>query len=75
MPTAPVPNRILLKVDKVTAPAFFAEAEGVSTIKEGVARAVRNDMLSTYNRQLLTLRETSINNAALQQLTGQTRTQ
>jgi hypothetical protein len=32
---------------------------------------MRTDILATYNRQLLQERETSINNAALQQITGQ----
>ena len=45
--------RILLKVDKVTAPAFFAEAADAKAIQQQLSQALRNDLLATYNRQLL----------------------
>jgi len=67
--------RILLKVDQVTAPAFFAEAADAKAIQQQLAQALENDVLSTFNRQLLESRKTSINNAAYQQITGQTQTQ
>ena len=63
--------RILLKVDRVTAPAFFAEAADSKAIQEQISQALRNDLLATYNRQLLDSRPTTINNVAYQQLTGQ----
>lgn len=67
-------ERILVKVDKVIAPAFFAEAADATSIQQQVAEALKNDLLATYNRQLLETRATSINNATFLQLTGQTQT-
>jgi peptidyl-prolyl cis-trans isomerase D len=69
------PDRVLLKVDKVTAPAFFAEAEDSKAIEEQLAQAVRNDILSSYNRELLQSRETRLNNAAYAQITGNAQAQ
>jgi len=66
---------ILLKVDKVTAPAFFADAADSKAIQEQVSQALRNDLLTTYNRQLLASRSTTINDAAYRQITGQSQTQ
>lgn len=68
-------DRILLKVDKVVAPAFFDEAADAKAIKEQVTAALSANLLTTYNRQLLDDRQTTVNNAAFQQLTGQARTQ
>lgn len=65
-------DRILLKVDSVTAPAFFAEASDATAIQSQLTDALQKDLLNTYNQQLLASRETSINSAAYQQLTGQT---
>ncbi len=67
--------RILLMVDKVTAPAFFTEAADAGTIRQQVSEALKNDLISTYNRQLLETRPTSINNVAYRQLTGQLQAQ
>ena len=64
------PARVLLKVDSVIAPAYFAEAAGVEAIKDQLSQALRNDILQSYNRQLLGARETRINNAVFAQLTG-----
>jgi peptidyl-prolyl cis-trans isomerase D len=64
-------SRVLLKVEQVTAPAFFAEAADVQSIQQQVSEALKNDLVSTYNRQLLESRPTSVNNVAFQQLTGQ----
>jgi peptidyl-prolyl cis-trans isomerase D len=69
------PARILLKVDKVTAPAFFAEAAGVANLEEQLGQAIARDMLSSYNRQLLAVRDTSVNQAAYAQLSGTQQTQ
>ncbi len=67
--------RILLQVDKVTSPAFFAEAADAKEIQKQLSSALENDLLNTYNQQLLASRSTSINTAAYQQLTGQAQTQ
>ena len=64
------PNRILLKVDRVTAPAFFPEAADAQAISQQLSQALQNDLLQSYNRQVLQSRETRINNATYSQLTG-----
>jgi peptidyl-prolyl cis-trans isomerase D len=69
------PGRILLKVDKVIVPAYFAEAADAQAIRQQLAAALRNDLLQTYNRQVLQSRETRVNNAALAQLTSTVPTQ
>ncbi len=69
------PARILLKVDHVTAPAFFAEAADVNAIQSQLSDALQKDLLTTYDQQILATRTTTINNAAYQQLTGQAQTQ
>jgi peptidyl-prolyl cis-trans isomerase D len=69
------PGRILLRVDRVTAPAFFAEAADAQAIRIQLAGALRNDILGSFNRQLLQERPTQVNNAAIAQLTGTTQTQ
>jgi peptidyl-prolyl cis-trans isomerase D len=71
----PGDDRILLKVDKVTAPAFFAEATDATAIKSQLSEALTKDLLSTYNQQLLAARAISVNDAAYRQLTGQVQTQ
>jgi peptidyl-prolyl cis-trans isomerase D len=71
----PPPNRILLRVDRVTAPAFFAEAADAQAIQAQLAQAMRNDLLGSFNRQLLQSRETRINNSVFAQLTGTPQTQ
>jgi len=68
-------ERILLKVDRVIAPAFFPEAADAVAIKGQLSEQLKNDLLATYNRQLLDTRSTSVNNAVFQQLTGQAQTQ
>jgi peptidyl-prolyl cis-trans isomerase D len=64
------PARILLRVDRVIAPAFFAEAADTEAIAEQLKEAMENDVLSSFNRQLLQARDTRVNNAAFAQLTG-----
>ena len=59
----------------MTAPAFFAEASDATTIQSQLSEALEQDVLSTYNQQLLASRTVSVNDAAFRQLTGQTQTQ
>ncbi len=66
--------RILLHVDQVTAPAFFAEAADSKNISSQLSSALRQDVLSTYNQQILASLSVSVNQAAYQQLTGQAQT-
>jgi peptidyl-prolyl cis-trans isomerase D len=69
------PSRILLKVDRVSAPAFFAEAADAQAIRTQLAEAMRSGLLQSYNRHVLEGRETRINNAAYAQLTNTSQTQ
>jgi peptidyl-prolyl cis-trans isomerase D len=64
-------SRILLKVDRVIAPAFFAEAPEVEQVKQQLSTALQNDILSTFNAQLRSTREVHVNNAAYQQVAAQ----
>lgn len=68
-------SRILLKVDSVTVPIFFAEAADSKTMTAELSQSLQSDLLTTYNQQLLQDRETTINNAAYQQLSGQIQSQ
>ena len=68
-------ERIILKVDRVTAPAFFAEAADASAIRQRLNPSLENELIAIYNRQLLQSRDASVNSAAFQQLTGQIQTQ
>ena len=69
------PARILLRVDRVTAPAFFPEAADAQAIKRQLGDALRNDVLQSYRRQLLQERETRINNQTSAQITGNNQAQ
>jgi peptidyl-prolyl cis-trans isomerase D len=69
------PARILLKVDQVIAPAFFAEAADAKAIRAQLADALRNDLQQSFNREVLQARETTINNAAYAQITNTPQTQ
>jgi peptidyl-prolyl cis-trans isomerase D len=65
------PGRILLRVDRVIAPAFFAEAPDAEQIKTQLSAALHSDILTTFNAQLRAGRSISVNNAVYQQLTNQ----
>jgi peptidyl-prolyl cis-trans isomerase D len=64
-------NRIILRVDRLVAPAFFAEADDAKTIREQLKTAFENDVLGTFNQQLREGRAISVNNAVYQQVVGQ----
>jgi peptidyl-prolyl cis-trans isomerase D len=66
------PARVLLKVDSVSAPEFTAEAEEMESVRTQLAEALENDILQSFNAELLASRETRLNNAAYQQITGTT---
>jgi peptidyl-prolyl cis-trans isomerase D len=66
------PARVLLKVDRVSAPEFTAEADGMESIRSQLAEALENDILQSFNAELLASRETRLNNAVYQQITGTT---
>jgi peptidyl-prolyl cis-trans isomerase D len=64
-------SHILLKVDRVVVPAFFAETADAEEIKRQLSAALQNDVVATFNQQIGNSRAISINNAVYQQLTGQ----
>ncbi|WP_026381911.1 peptidylprolyl isomerase [Afifella pfennigii] len=69
------PNRVLLKVESVSVPAFFGEAQGAEHLRQGLAQAIADDLLLAYNAHLLGERPVSINQAVYGQLTGQSQPQ
>jgi peptidyl-prolyl cis-trans isomerase D len=64
------PDRILLRVDQVVAPLFLADSSDVKSMAAELQQALQNDVLSSFNRQLLQARDTRVNNTAFAQLTG-----
>ena len=62
------PARILLVVDNVTAPAFFAESSEAEAIRAQLAQGLTADILQAYNTELLRTRDPFINNAVYTQI-------
>ncbi len=62
------PTRILLKVDNVTAPAFFGESSDAKTIRTQLEQSLTTDILQAYNSDLMQTRDPFINNAVYSQL-------
>lgn len=71
----PPPARLLLRVDQVTAPAYFAESESAAAIRERLAQALQDDVLQAYNGHLLQTRRTTVNRTVYSQIAGEDRTQ
>ncbi len=67
--------RILLQVETVSAPAFFAEAESAQSLQNNLTNALQNDLLQAYAGQLMQSRPVTVNNALYAQLTGENRSQ
>jgi peptidyl-prolyl cis-trans isomerase D len=65
------PARMLLRVDNVVTPAFFAESQDAEGLETALGRAMRSDILQAYAAHLMQTRSTSVNSAAFAQLTGQ----
>ncbi len=65
------PNRILLHVDRVVSPSFFAEAQDAQTIDTQLSSALRTDLLGIFNAELRENRTVNVNNAVYQQLLAQ----
>jgi len=64
-------NRIILRVDRVVVPGFFAEADDAKAIRSQLSTALENDILATFHQQLRENRKISVNNAVYQQVIGQ----
>lgn len=69
------PGRLIVRVDKVSAPAFFAESQDAEFITAQLGQALRNDILQAYGGHLLSQRKTTVNSAVYRALTGQTQQQ
>jgi len=69
------PERFILRVDAVSAPAFFAESQDAEFITTQLGQALQNDILQAYSGHLLNQRKTTVNSAVYRQLTGQTQAQ
>jgi peptidyl-prolyl cis-trans isomerase D len=69
------PARILFKVDRVIAPAYFAEAADSKYIKQQFTQALTKDIVESYNRQVLQGRDTRIDNNVFAQITGNNQAQ
>jgi peptidyl-prolyl cis-trans isomerase D len=69
------PERLIVRVDAVSAPAFFAESQDAEFLTTRLGQAMQNDILQAYNGHLLNQRKTTVNSAVYLQLTGQTQAQ
>jgi peptidyl-prolyl cis-trans isomerase D len=64
-------GRTLLKVDRVVAPAFFAETTDAQEIAKQLTSGLQESVRDAFFTQLRDGRDINVNNAVLQQLTGQ----
>lgn len=64
-------SRIILRVDRVIVPAFFAEAEDAQSLRSQLSSSIEQDLFAIFNQQLRDSRSVSVNNAVYQQVTGQ----
>lgn len=69
------PGRLIVRVDAISAPAFFAESQDAEFITARLGQAMQNDILQAYSGHLLSQRKTTVNGAVYRQLTGQTQQQ
>lgn len=64
-------GRTLLKVDRVIAPAFFAETTDAKQIAQQLNQGLEESVRQAFFTQLRDGRDINVNNAIFQQLTGQ----
>jgi peptidyl-prolyl cis-trans isomerase D len=64
-------GRTLLKVDRVVTPAFFAETTDAQEIAGQLTEGLQESVREAFYTQLRNSRDINVNNAVLQQLTGQ----
>jgi len=69
------PNRVLLHVDGVSAPAYFAESSSAQQLRQGLTQSLQTDLLQAFNAHLLEEKPVSINQSIYAQLTGQSQPQ
>ena len=69
------PQRFIVRVDAISAPAFFAESQDAEFITTRLGQAMQNDILQAYSGHLINQRKISVNSAVYRQLTGQTQQQ
>lgn len=66
------PDRILLRVDRVSAPAFFTESQDARSLDTQVRQNLQADIIQAYTSQLLQENNPFVNNAVFAALIGQT---
>ena len=66
------PERLIVRVEAISAPAFFAQSQDAEFITTRLGQAMQNDILQAYSGHLLNQRKTTVNSAVYQQLVGQT---
>ena len=71
---AVAPDRILLRVDNITVPAFLPETEDAQLIARQLENGLQIDLLQAYQTRLLASREPTVNQAVFNQITGRTAT-
>ena len=71
---AVAPDRILLRVDNITVPAFLPETEDAQLIARQLENGLQIDLLQAYQTKLLASREPTVNQAVFNQITGRTAT-
>lgn len=71
---AVAPDRILLRVDQVSVPAFIAETEDAKAIAGQLQNSLQIDLLYAYQTTLLNSREPTINRLVFNQIAGRTET-
>jgi peptidyl-prolyl cis-trans isomerase D len=64
-------GRTLLKVDRVIAPAFFAQTTDAQQIAKQLTQGLQESVRQAFFTQLQNSRDINVNNAILQQVTGQ----
>ncbi|WP_255599465.1 peptidylprolyl isomerase [Afifella sp. IM 167] len=69
------PNRVLLHVDSVSTPAYFAESASAQQLRQGLAQSLQSDLLQAFNAHLLDERPVSVNQSVYAQITGQSQPQ
>ncbi|SER32373.1 peptidyl-prolyl cis-trans isomerase D [Faunimonas pinastri] len=65
------PNRILLQVDLITAPAFFAESGDAKMIQSRLDDMMQSDILQAYGSPFMQPGRVSINQEAFARVSGQ----
>ncbi len=69
------PDRILIRVDKVSVPDFAADSADAKAVDAQLQRSLQLDLLRAYETKLLASRPASVNQLAFDQITGRVENQ